>query len=134
MTISGLRTALEAALDGVTGLNGFNFAPNAINSFPAAYVDIINVNYHLDVGGDATINAEVILVAERVNGVESAQSTIDEYIEASGTKSILAALEAATLSTHAKEITVDRWEKVRAGVTINGNTYQAGRFNCRIWT
>jgi hypothetical protein len=134
MTIAGIRTALETALATISGLKAFDFAPNAINELPAAYVDIIDTAYHLDAGGDTVLTVEIVLLASRANGIEAAQSTIDEYIEKSGTKSIPAAIEAATLSTHADTIIGLRWEKVRGGITVNGETYQGGRFHCKVTT
>ncbi len=132
-SISGIRSAINTALDTISGLRTFNTVPETINEFPAAFVRPQSGAYDYDVGGDMVHKFEIVLLVRRWGDVDESQDTLDPYCDESGTYSIKAAVDAATLSTYASAIRVTGFRDYGA-IEFAGIFYVGAKFDVDVIT
>jgi len=110
MSLNGIRDAIKSALAGITSIaSTYDNVPEEIpsNLLPAAIVLPTRGRYHETFDGQMGHEFEIILLISQVPGLmPQAQDALDAYLAESGASSIVAAVEAATLSTHADTIEV----------------------------
>ena len=133
MSISGVRSAINTALDTISGLRTFATLPDTINEFPAVFVMPRSGEYDYDVGGDMTHKYEIVLLIRRWGEVTEAQDDLDPYCDEAGTYSIKAAVDAATLSTYADAIRVTGFRDY-GGIEFAGINYIGVRFDVDVIT
>ena len=110
MSLTGIKAALVTALKTISGLTVYDHVPESINEKPpVAWVMPRSGEYNLDPGGNMYQLFEVVLLVQRMGDLDQAQTDLDTYLDNSGTYSIKAALDAASLSTHAHDLLVERW-------------------------
>jgi hypothetical protein len=134
MSIETIGTGLKTRLDTITGLRVYapNELPSAVNDLPAALILPGPVNYHGDFASDYDyILRVVILLASQDQ--PSAFNKILDYIEPSGTYSVLAAIEGdKTLSATCDTLRVIR----NLGITTTtwaGISYLSTEFEVAIY-
>jgi len=99
MTLTAIKAAIVTALDTIDGLRVYAQAPEIINELPCAYVLPRGGVYDFDVGGDMTHKFEIVLLVRRAGDLKQAQEDVDSYLDATGTYSIKAAVDAAVLTS-----------------------------------
>ena len=93
MSLSDVRTKLAARLDTISGLNVYKQAPDAGVTTPCAVLEKIeSIDYHETFGGGKGITLRVILLVHEGDSTAD-WDELENYLEESGTKSILAAVE-----------------------------------------
>lgn len=111
-TVTQIRSGLAARLATIAGLKASSVWPDSLN-LPAAIVRPQTGLYHQAMGdpGYQQLTYEIVLlVAPLQNGLAVGQSTIDPYLDASGTKSIKAAIEGdVTLGGLVSTLIVTGW-------------------------
>ena len=107
MTIAGIRAALKAALETISGLTVFSQMPDdPVKALPCAIIDRLSGRFNaLNIGGHSHRYA-VTLVLGRQGDIAEAETSLEAYLEPSGASSVKTALEAANLSTHGKALIV----------------------------
>ncbi len=134
MSIETIGTGLKTRLDTITGLRVFapNELPDAVNELPAALILPGAVNYHADFAADYDYMLRVIVLLT-TQDMPSAFSKVLDYIEPSGTYSVLAAIEGdKTLSSTCDTLRVTR----NLGVTTTtwaGIVYLSTEFEVLIY-
>lgn len=133
MTVAGIRDAIQAALQTISGLRVYDTVPASVGELPAAWVVPIGGTYDFDVGGDMEHRFEIILLVRSGGSLAEAQDAIDGYLAESGTGSVKAAVDAATLSTHADAIRVTGYRDY-GGMEYAGQPYLGVRFDIVVIT
>lgn len=91
MNIDSIRDGLVTRLNTITGLRNHPRVPDLVDP-PAAFVNVTGVTYGNTFNGACTVRGEIVLVVARIDG-NRGQENLDEYLNTSGVKSILAAVE-----------------------------------------
>lgn len=133
MTVAGIRDAIKTALETISGLRVYDTVPDSIGELPAAWVLPTGGTYDFDVGGDMEHRFEIVLLVQRGGSLTEAQDALDGYLAESGTGSIKAAVDAATLSTHADAIRVEGYRDY-GGMEYAGQLYLGVRFDVSVIT
>jgi hypothetical protein len=124
MSISSVRGQIETRLVTITGLNVHKQIPDAVGKLPVAIVSNAGVNYEVSLGtGTMEINFKILLlVGERDSA--TAHASLDEYLEKTGTKSILAALRGGAVGDFVRLFRAEN-----AGfISYRNNTYIGAEF------
>lgn len=122
--LTGLMDQIGVGLSTITGLRVFDFPPKSAQA-PFAFVDMPDaLDYDLTYGRgeDRATFQIVVCVASQVD--RAARDAIAEYAAGSGSKSIKAALEAATIGNSAR---VERAEF--RTIVMSGGTFQGAVFD-----
>ena len=91
-TVAQVSDALKTALSSISGLRTHAFQPEQINP-PFAYPELTQVLYHRSMGlGDVEMLWTINVVVGRYTD-RTANDLLDQYLSATGAKSIRAALE-----------------------------------------
>ena len=122
MSLSGIRDAIKTALETISGLNAYDTVPDVIDP-PCAWVLPKAGDYHKTFSS-VTLDHhfEVTVLLSRAGHIALGQDAADVYLDPSGASSLIAAIEAATLSTHASDIVVTGY-KDYGGFEFGGQTY-----------
>lgn len=100
MSLAGIRDAIKTALETISGLKGYDTAPETPNEFPCAYVVPRSGNYTDSLGSGSLLQFEIVLLVAKGPGLGRAQDSLDGYLAPSGATSIKAALEAGDYGAH----------------------------------
>ncbi len=131
MSLAGIRDAIETALATVSGLRAYDTVPDKIEP-PCAWVKPGSGRYH-DTFSSASMTHvfEVQVIIRRAGNVDEAQDKADTYLDPTGSSSLLAAIEAATLSTHASDIVVTGYRDY-GGYAFGGQEYIGFKLNVEV--
>jgi hypothetical protein len=116
-TLTQVREAMKARLATVRNLTAYAIEPS-VPFCPAAWVLPVRVAYHATYEGDLTYTMGVT-VAVLLGDLGQAQTALDDYLAPSGTKSVVAALEAPPAGG-------DALESVRVIAMTNYGTREMG--------
>ncbi len=136
MSVLGIRDAIKTALETITGLTAYDNVPETIPSdgFPLAMVYPLKGTFHEDFSGQMGHEFEITLLVGQCPGLAaSAQDALDGYLSESGTGSVVAAVEAATLSTHGDAIVVTGYNDY-GFIQFKELTYWGVRFGVQVST
>ncbi len=96
MSVKTIREKLGTTLATISGLTVYDANAEAIEKYPAVFIDFDRIEYHKTAGGDRILHFLVtVLVARKATAAE-AEDDLDPYIDSTGTSSIPAKLEALT--------------------------------------
>lgn len=91
-TVSQVGDALKTALGTISGLRTYSYQPEQLNP-PFAYPELTQVNYHRAMGlGDVEMLWTIHVVVGRYTD-RTANDLLDQFISATGAKSVRSALE-----------------------------------------
>ena len=133
MSLVGIRDAIKTALATITGLRTYDTAPESIGELPAAYIVPLGGSYDYDVGGNMEHHFEVVLLVQRGGSLSEAQDSLDAYLNESGSTSIKAAIDAASLSTHGDAIRCEGYRDY-GGLEYAGQLYLGCKFDVTVLT
>jgi hypothetical protein len=97
-TVNQVATAIQTKLATISGLRTYSYQPEAINPPPVAYPELTQVVYHRSMGnGTALTQMEWLIhcIVGRYTD-RTAHDLLDQYLSATGAKSVRAAIEADT--------------------------------------
>ena len=100
MTLATIRSALNTALTSVSGLRVYDKAVETPNEPPYVVVLADKGNYIYDAAGDSIHFMKLLLIVSKAGSLVEAQTSLDSYIDESGTTSVYAAVKATVLSGH----------------------------------
>jgi hypothetical protein len=124
VAVSTIRTNVQTALATITGLRAHNVWPDQLIA-PAALVRVVRVAYAQTEDAMRDVFLEIVLLAAPSGqGIERGQKALDAYLDQSGTKSIVAAVENG--QTRVVEMT-DYGE-----LEVNGVPYLGCRFSIQV--
>lgn len=133
VSIAGLRTAIKTGLATISSLQALDYAPESVN-VPCAFV-VPKTGHYDDMFGSSprglTHRFEVVLLVRLIPKMTQAQSDLDAYMEASGSSSIKAAVEAADLTTHGTVARVTGYRDY-GGLNYNGVDYLGVKFDVEV--
>ena len=112
MSLTGIKAAIVASLNTISGLTAYSQLPESINEpLPVALVIPRTGEFDMDAGGNMLHKFEVTLLLQRMGDLSQAQTDLDTYLDDTGTYSIKATLEstATVLTGHAHCLRVERW-------------------------
>ena len=119
MTIAAVRASLKTALDTISSIEeNHPQVPQAIGKLPATVADLERVRYHETLDGVIVQEWRLLLLLAEQDS-KAAHDDLDPYLAVSGSDSIKATLEAATIGDEAT---------VRAAENIGFVVYQAKTF------
>lgn len=127
-----IRNGLATRLQTISGLRVFDTYPDQ-SSLPAAIIDgPSRVDYHATWAGTANYEWTVIVLVSAGAGLKRATDTLDDYLAATGTKSIKAAIEGdAQLGNTVHDTTVR--EAFDVGTLEDGGaTYVGAKFRVEV--
>jgi ethanolamine ammonia-lyase small subunit len=136
MSLAGIRDAIKVALENISGVTAYDTVPESLPSsgFPAAIVVPARGTYHQTFDGQIGHQMEIVLLVGQVPGLSrAAQEALDLYMAESGDVSVVAAVEAATLTTHADDIQVTGYRDYGI-MEFNGQSYMGVKFDVTVWT
>ena len=135
MTILGIRQAIQTGLDTITGLRCYSEYPDVIE-LPAAIVSLRftePVSFDLTAGNASVLYHFIIdLLLLRGGSIAEAQQALDPYLAFDGGSSVKAAVEAASLTTHADILRVTSVTSF-GPIEFNGMMYLGARFAVDVW-
>ncbi len=133
MSFSTIRDGLKTRLETISGLRAYDVWPDTMN-IPAAIVRPVNMDYYNTLTNVATLMVEIHLLAASIqNGLAKAQDILDTYLDATGTKSIKAAIEGdKTLGGTVTTCHVNRWFDYNS-YEVNGIEYLGCKLEVEIW-
>ncbi len=133
MSIAGIRDAIKAGLEAITGLTAFDTVPDSINKLPAAWVLPLSASYDLTASNSSMVlHCVVVVMLGRQGDIQAAQDTLDTYILPTGSTSVKAALEATNLSSHADVLRVTGFRDY-GGMEFGGQQYIGCKFDVDVW-
>jgi hypothetical protein len=92
-SVLAVAEAIKTQLSTISGLRTFSYQPEQLNP-PLAYPELNQVNYHRAMGlGDVVMDWTIHVIVGRYTD-RTAYATLDAYLNASGSTSVRAALEA----------------------------------------
>ncbi len=94
--IAAVRSAIKTGLDTISGLANHKEEPDAVPVAPFSILGKTEIDYSTDMGGGHNMLFRLFLAVFE-GSAESAFSSLDDYLASSGSSSILAAIEAATI-------------------------------------
>jgi hypothetical protein len=110
-TISQLRVALAASLDGINGLHTYARMPDSPPVPPAAVVRPLTGDYNRTLGVTPTTRLEVVVLVQAAR-IELAQAALDAYLDADASESLFAAIMTdPTLGGKAHTVLVSGWRE-----------------------
>lgn len=123
MTVATVRSAIGTTLATISSINSVNNqVPDAVGKLPATIADLENIE-PLTMGGDMLQSWRLLLLlAERDS--KAAHDVLDLYIAESGSDSIKATLEAASIGS---EVMVELVESM-GHVEYRGTTFIGAEF------
>ncbi len=132
--ITTICTKLKEALDAISGLRPSDGVPDQIN-YPHAWPQLMGLDYEQDFGSGSLLRFTVHLAAAPVQvGLLAGQVATWPYMQASGTKSIKAALEAdKTLGGNVEYLMVTRCRDLNS-YERNGIEYWGCVWDLEIYT
>lgn len=136
MSIQGIRDAVKTALETISGLTAKDNAPDTIPALPFAWIapEMSGRFCEYNITGSASVvkyNFVITLLLSKAGIAEPTQESLDDYIVPTGTKSIKAAVEAATFSTHASYALVSEAFEY-GGLSYNNNLYIGCKFRVEV--
>ena len=93
---SGMRTAIIGGLDNITGLKNYKEEPDAIPALPFSILGNGEIDYSTDFGGGHNVRFRLFLAVSEATSSDSF-GKLDDYLASTGTKSVKARIEAATI-------------------------------------
>ena len=112
MSLTGIKAAIVASLNTISGLTAYSHLPETINEpLPVALVLPRSGDFDMDAGGNMMHHLEITVLLQRMGDLSQAQEDLDTYLDDTGTYSIKATLEssATVLTGHAHCLRVERW-------------------------
>ena len=101
MTLSGIRTALDTALTGISGLQHYKTVPSIVNP-PAVLIGVRptdSISYDFTAGNASLVyHMYVECLVSKGATLEEAQDDLDTYLQNTGSTSIKLAVEAVDWS------------------------------------
>lgn len=136
--LDDVRTAMAAALAGVTGLTAYTRWPETCDAdLPAAAPVPARQDYWQDMSGSSTLTVDVVVLAARASvGFIAGQAALDPYLDVSGAYSIKTALEAdETLGGVVGNLKVQYWDEYRWDWKIapNGPDHWGARLRVEVY-
>ena len=137
MSVSTIRTGLQARLATIIGLNVYAVHPDTI-TVPAAVVRPDQRMFSLSMGSAPSAANTIVFVvtlyaAAAQNGLALGQQTLDAYLDDSGASSVKAAIEAEpTLGGTVTTCRVVRWYDYDT-YSAADIEYVACRFEVEVW-
>ena len=124
MTIAAVRSAIGTALATITSISSVNNqVPDSIPKLPATIAQLERLRYHRTLDGCITQDWRILLlIGERDS--KAAHDDLDPYLAVSGSDSLKAVLEAASIGDGA---TVNIAENI-GYVAYRGQTYVGAEF------
>ena len=101
MSLTTIRQGIQTRLETISGLRVYDRPPDSINELPCAFILPLSGGYHATMrAASIQYEFEVTLLVSRASDMADAQTKIDPYINPTGSKSILYAIEGdATLGS-----------------------------------
>jgi hypothetical protein len=131
MTPTGVRTALAASIDSITGLRCFEYVPDSVSP-PAAVIEPLEITYGMAMQDGLDLYQAYILVIVGRMSDRSAQDRLDAYVTSSGSSSIKAKVESdPTLGGACSTLQVT--DANPRTVTVSGVEMLAYRFGVEIY-
>tara|TARA_Y100000310_G_scaffold345131_1_gene462054 strand:+ start:1010 stop:1417 length:408 start_codon:yes stop_codon:yes gene_type:complete len=110
---SAVRSALESALDNISGLANHKEEPDAIPKVPFSILGNGEIDYSTDFGGGHNVLFKLFLAVHESTSA-SAFSSLDSYLASTGASSIKAAVNGATIGNgYAEVVRVENVGRVR---------------------
>ena len=107
MTLKGIRDALQTALETVSGLRVHDTVPEGIMEVPCAWITPRSGTYPRTFTSAAMDHQlEVTVLVQRMGDAEERQDTLDDYLDPTGSSSLLAALNATAVGAHGSSLQV----------------------------
>jgi hypothetical protein len=134
MSIATIGTGLKTRLDTITGLRVFapNELPGTANELPSAFIIPAGVEYHNDFSANYSVTFRVVVAVTQQDEATAHDALLD-YMEPTGTYSVLAAIEAdKTLSSTADTVRTVRNLGIRTW-SMGGIDYLATEFEVVVY-
>jgi len=129
-TIAAVRTALKDRLAAITTLRVHDLMPDSLLP-PAAIVRPLTGVFASAHGGAPTVSLEVIVVVA-LSSLQTGQSTLDPYLEDTGSSSIYATIRAdQTLGGVVRGTQIAGWRDY-GSLVINGVEYLGARVDVEV--
>lgn len=96
-SVKEVAVAIQTKLATINGLRTYNYQPEQLNP-PTAYPELTSVTYHRTMGNGSALNQmdwTIHIIVGRYTD-RTAHDLLDNYLSATGSKSIRAAIEADT--------------------------------------
>lgn len=124
MTIAAVRDAFNTALSGISSLKSVNDqVPDAIPKLPATIISLERIRYHETLEGVIVQEWRLLLlIAERDS--KAAHDVLDPYIAVSGSDSIKAAIEGASIGDDATVVAAENL----GHISYRGGTFIGAEF------
>ena len=133
MTLSAIRTGLQARLQTIKKLKVYDRPPDSINQFPAAIIVPLGGLYDYAMNTGIRYQFEVTLLVARQELV-TAQEILDPYIDRSGTNSIYAAIDGdTTLGGECSECRIAEFRDY-GGLSYGGHIYLGVKFIIEVYS
>ncbi len=135
MSLSGIRTAIDTALSGISGLNHSAKVPSIVNppfAFPSLHpTDPVTYDFTAQ-NASLVYHFYIEVLVNKGANLEQAQDDLDPYLQNSGTYSIKAAIEAISWGTDADTCRV--MGVANYGPAIYGGTeFLGARLSLDVW-
>jgi hypothetical protein len=133
MSLTEIRIGLGTRLATILGLMVYHRAPSRVAKTPCVVILPRHGDYDRTMGGLMAHMLEVTVLVSLNQSHERAQAELDEYISATGTKSIKAAIETdRTLGGNAADCHVTRYYDY-GGLEYAGVLYLGCRFEVEVY-
>ena len=135
MGIEAIGVGLKTNIDTISGLRVYapNELPDTLNELPTCLILPGEAEYHADFDNDFDYMLRAVIVIAKQDS-PSAFNKILDYIEATGSSSVKAAVEAdRTLDGSAADVRVNRNLGIGA-LVWGGITYLSTEFEIAIWS
>lgn len=135
MNLGNIRSGIATRLQTITGLRVHTTVPDDIQP-PAAVIGPPTGVYADAVGPStsATVQIPVWVLVSRADA-RTGQNALDDYIDDTGSKSVLAAVDGDnTLGSEVDDCQVQGWENYGAAFTFGDTQYIGVQFNLEVFT
>ena len=122
MSLKGIRDAVPTSIYNISGLRVYDTVPATIRELPACWILPIGGAYNDTMGNGMTHEFEVTVLIARGGNLDEVQDTLDDLIEPTGSGSIPAYIDSASLSTHGSDILVTGYRDY-GGLEFNGTPF-----------
>ncbi len=138
MTLALVRSGLKTRLETITSLKGhcYNVVPNQVNGPAFAVVRPVRTQAHATFASRGAMYFEVEVGVSLAGGLEAAQGRLDPYLDASGTESVIAAIEADSDlggSAGAEDVSIIGWRDYNT-FARNGIDYLGATLDVEVYT
>ncbi len=135
MSLSGIRTAIDTALSGISGLNHSAKVPSIVIppfAFPSLHpTDPVTYDFTAQ-NASLVYHFYIEVLVNKGANIEQAQDDLDPYLQNSGTSSIKAAIEAISWGTDADTCRVMGVANYGPAV-YGGIEYLGARISMDVW-